>query len=192
MSTAARGRINIRLVFTVFAMLAFAADVRVRAVRSAESSEYLVKAGYVYNFAKLVEWPAAMAPDGRPIVIGVLGNDDFATVLSQVVERKPLDDRTFGVKRVKSGDLKACACHILFIGGPHEEGTAEIIELQNSASVLTIGEASDFARRGGIVGLTLAGRNKVRLVVNVDAAARASLVISSRLLALATIVHTAR
>ena len=175
----------------MFAMLAFAADVRVRAVNSSASSEHLLKAGYVYNFAKLVEWPASMAPSGQPIVIGVLGNDDFATVLSQVVERKSRDDRTFVVKRVKSGDLKACACHILYIGGPHGEGTAEIIELQNSASVLTIAEASDFARRGGIVGLTLAGP-KVRLVVNVDAAARASLVISSRLLALATIVHTAR
>ena len=152
----------------MFAMLAFAADVRVRAVNASESADVL-KAGYVYHFANLVEWPASVAPSGRPIVIGVLGNDDFATVLSGVVERKTLDDRTYVVKRLTSGDLKACACHILFVGGAYGEGTADIVALQNSASVLTIAEASDFARHGGIVSLTVDHR-RVRLAVNVDAA----------------------
>ena len=102
----------------MFAMLAFAADVRVRAVNASESADVL-KAGYVYHFANLVEWPASVAPSGRPIVIGVLGNDDFATVLSGVVERKTLDDRTYVVKRLTSGDLKACAG-----GGVGEDGAA--------------------------------------------------------------------
>jgi hypothetical protein len=190
MPTAARSRLDIRLLFVMFAMLVFAADVRVRAGNASEASEQQLKAGYVYNFAKLVEWPASVAPRG-PIIVGVVGDDDFADVLGHLVESKTLEDRTFIVKRVKIGELKTCGCRILFVSSIYTDWTAEIVHLQNSASVLTIAEAPDFARRGGIVGLTLDGR-KVRLVVNVDAAERASLSISSRLLAIATIVHTAR
>ena len=190
MSTARGGRLNIRVLLVMFAMLAFAADVRVRAVNASEASAQQLKAGYVYNFAKLVEWPAPLAPN-RPIIVGVIGDDDFADVLGHVMESKARADRTFVVKRVKIAELKACGCRILFVSSPYSDWIADIVHLQNSASVLTIADAPDFARRGGIVGLTLDGR-KARLVVNVDAAERASVSISSRVLALATIVHTGR
>jgi hypothetical protein len=190
MPAAALSRTHNRLRCAVFAvLLAFAADVCAQGLGG--ESEHQLKAGYVYHFAKLVDWPASVAPTGQPIVIGVLGNDAFAAVLGRVVAQKRLEDREFVVKRVKTEDLKTCGCRILFVSSTHSDWTAEIVQLQNSASVLTIAEAPDFARRGGIVGLMLDGR-KVRLVVNVDAAARASLTISSRLLALATIVHTRR
>ena len=182
------------LSFAVFVtlMLACTVDVRTQSLGSAESSEHLIKAGYVYNFAKLVEWPASLSPKGQPIVIGVLGNDDFATVLSRVVEGKKIDDRVFVVKRLKSKDaLKECGCRILFVAASESARTDEIVQFQNMASVLTIAEAPDFAKRGGVVALTLED-SKVRFAVNVDAAAQASLTISSRLLTLATIVHTGR
>jgi hypothetical protein len=178
--------------FAVFAiLLAFAVDVRAQNLGSSESSEHLIKAGYVYNFAKLVEWPPSAVPRGQPIVIGVLGNDDFAAVLSRVVEGKRIDDRPFEVRRLKTKELRDCGCRILFVAASESARTDEIIQFQNSASVLTIAEAPDFARRGGIIALTLED-SKVRFAVNVDAAAQASLTISSRLLTLATIVHTAR
>jgi len=178
--------------FAVFAILmALAVDVRAQSLGSAESSEHLIKAGYVYNFAKLVEWPPTAAPKGQPIVIGVLGNDDFATVLSRAVEGKRVDDRPFEVRRLKSKDFKDCGCRILFVAASESARIDEIIQFQHSASVLTIAEAPDFAKRGGIIALTLED-SKVRFSVNVDAAAQASLTISSRLLTLATIVHTAR
>jgi hypothetical protein len=170
-------------------LLAFAVDLRAQSLGSAESSEHLIKAGYVYNFAKLVEWPAA--PKGQPIVIGVLGNDDFATVLSRAVEGKRVDDRPFEVRRLKSKDFRECGCRMLFVAASESARIDEIIQFQNSASVLTIAEAPDFAKRGGIIALTLED-SKVRFAVNVDAAAQASLTISSRLLTLATIVHTGR
>lgn len=91
MSPAARGRLNIRLLFVMFAMLAFAADVRVRAVNSSESSEQQLRAGYVYNFAKLVESPASVAPDGL-IIVGVIGDDDCAVALGRVMASKTLAD----------------------------------------------------------------------------------------------------
>ena len=174
-------------------LLAAAVDVRAQNLGSTESSEHLIKAGYVYNFAKLVEWPAWAAPKGQPIVIGVLGNDDFASVLSHAVDGKKVDDRVFVVKRLKSKDpLKDCACRILFVAASESARTDEIIQFQNAASVLTIAEAPDFAKRGGIIALTLGDDSKIRFAINVEAASQASLTISSRLLTLATIVHTAR
>jgi hypothetical protein len=172
-------------------VLGLAAGASAQDPKSAESSEYLIKAGYIFNFARLVEWPAASAPKGQPIVIGVLGNDSFATVLSRVVSGKKIDDRPFVVKRLKNKEFKDCSCQILFVAAAENARTDEIIQLQNTAAVLTIAEAPDFARRGGIIALILED-SKVRFMVNVDAATQAGLSISSRLLTLATIVHTAR
>ena len=184
---------HLPLRFAVFVtlLMAWTVHVRTQNLSATESSEHLIKAGYVYNFAKLVEWPTAASAKGQPLVIGVLGNDDFATVLSRVVEGKRIDDRPFVVKRIKSKELKECGCRMLFVAASESARTDEIVQLQNSSSILTIAEAPDFARRGGVVALTLED-NKIRFAINVDAAAQASLNISSRLLALATIVHTGR
>lgn len=171
-------------------MLAVAAAAHAQNLGSGESSEHLIKAGYVYNFAKLVEWPSS-APSKGPMVIGVLGNDAFATVLERVVDGKKIDDRPFVVKRLKSKDLRECACQMLFVAAGESPRIEDIIQFQNASSVLTIAEAPDFVRRGGVIALTLED-SKVRFMVNVDAAAQASLNISSRLLTLATIVHTSR
>ena len=180
-----------QLALVAMVMAAGAVSATGQTVGAADSSEHLIKAGYIYNFAKLVEWPASAARKGQPIVIGVLGNDEFATVLHRVVDGKKIDDRPFQVKRLKNREFKDCGCHILFVAASESARADEIIQFQNTASVLTIAEAPDFARRGGIIALVLED-SKVRFIVNVDAATQAALSISSRLLALATIVHTAR
>ena len=172
-------------------MLAVATSVRAQGIGSSESSEYLIKAGYVYNFAKLVEWPASAARRGQPMVIGVLVNDAFATVLERVVGGKKIDDRSILVKRLKSQNYRECGCQMLFVAASEIARADEVIQFQNTASVLTISEAPEFARRGGVIALTLED-SKVRFMVNVDAAQQASLNISSRLLTLASVVHTAR
>lgn len=172
-------------------LVACGANVSAQDQDSSDTSEYLIKAGYVYNFAKLVEWPAAVAQKSRAIVIGVLGNDGFAAVLERVVDGKKIDGRPFLVKRLKNREFTGCGCHILFVSAAESVRADEIIQFQNAGSVLTISEAPDFARRGGVVAFVLQD-SRVRFAVNVDAASQASLTISSRLLALATIVHTTR
>jgi len=158
---------------------------------AAGSSEYLVKAGFIYNFAKLVEWPAAsFTSSGQPIVIGVLGSDSFATTLERVVEGKKIELRPFSVKRLKSlKDPKDCACQMLFIAAAESTHAEEIIQLLRGASVLTIAETPGFSKQGGIINFVLED-SKVRFEVNVDAAKHAGLNISSRLLSLAKIVQT--
>jgi hypothetical protein len=176
-------------VAVVATLLAF--TVNARAQGSQESSEYLIKAGYVYNFAKLVEWPSAAARKGQPMVIAVLGNDAFADVLARVVNGKTIDERPIQVKRLKNRDFKDCSCQILFLAGSQSTRTDDIIQFQNAASVLTVAEAPEFAKRGGVIGMTVED-SKVRFSVNVDAASQASLNVSSRLLALASVVHSTR
>ena len=181
----------VRRIVLLAAMVGFAAGASAQDLGSADSSEHLIKAGYVYNFAKLVEWPASAVRTGQPLVIGVLGNDAFATVLARVVEGKKIVDRSFVVKRLKDKEFKDCGCQILFIAEGDRSLTSEIIQFQRAASMLTIAEAPDFAKRGGIIGLTVVD-SRIRFLVNVEAAAQAGLNISSRLLALATIVRTSR
>jgi len=70
---------------------------------SAASSEYLIKAGFIYNFANLVQWPSnSFAQPTSPIVIGILGEDPFGTILDRVLEGKKVNGRAFLVRRLKS------------------------------------------------------------------------------------------
>jgi hypothetical protein len=181
----------VRLLIVVALVAAGAISAQAQNRDAAESSEHLIKAGYVYNFAKLVEWPAGIARSGHPIVVGVLANDAFAAVLERVVAGKQIENRPFEVRRLKSRDFRACGCQILFIAAAEAARVDDILQFQNSSSVLTIAEAPDFASRGGVIALVLED-SKVRFIVNVDAAAQASLNISSRLLTLAKVVHTSR
>jgi hypothetical protein len=172
-------------------MAAWGSDARAQALGD-DSSEHLIKAGFVYNFVKLVEWPPSVnGQKNQPIVIGVLGNNPFATTLDRVVYGKTLDGRPFVVKRLKNQEYSDCRCHILFVGELESARLEEIIRFQQTASALTIAESPDFARSGGMIAFVLHD-GKVRFEVNVEAAKQASLTISSRLLSLATIVTTAR
>jgi len=158
-----------------------------QALDSSDSSEYLIKAGFIYNFAQLVEWPpSTFAQPDSPIVIGILGSDPFGTTIDRIVENKKVRGRAFVIKRLKWGmDLKDC--DILFVSSSEAARMDELIRSVKGMPILTIGETPSFARRGGVINLVLED-NKVRFEVNVDAAKQAGLNISSRLLALARII----
>ena len=172
-------------------LLMFGFEATAQDIDSSDSSEYLIKAGFIYNFAKLVEWPAsAFAQPGHSMVIGVLGNDSFAATLERVVDGKKIESRPLLVKRLKwNKDFKDCGCQILFIASPESSRADEMIQLLKGTSVLTIAETPGFTKRGGIIDFTLED-SKVRFEVNVDAARQVGLNISSRLLSLAKIVQT--
>ncbi len=158
-----------------------------------DSSEYLIKAGFIYNFAKFVEWPsAAFAQPDSPIVIGVLGTDPFGSVLDRLVQDKKIGQRGFVVRRYKWGkdlkDLKDLRdCKILFVSASEKVHADEIIQLVKWLPILTVGETPGFAEHGGVIRFTVED-NRVRFEVNVDAAHQADLNISSRLLTLAKII----
>lgn len=176
-----------RFMIAVLLCLSLAGRANAQSSDSSESSEYLIKAGFIYNFAQLVQWPAgAFAQADSPIVIGIFGTDPFGGIIDRVVENKKLDGRSLVVKRLKRG-ASVKDCNILFVSASEAPHLDEVIQSTKGLPILTIGETPGFAVRGGIINLTLEG-NKVRFEVNIDAAKQANLSISSRLLALARIV----
>jgi hypothetical protein len=159
------------------------------------SSEYLIKAGFIYNFANLVQWPASsFAQPDSPIVIVILGEDHFGSTLDHVLDGKKVNSRPFVIKRAKSiAELQRVLgpqkdCQILYVSSSEMPRLGDAIQMLKGAPVLTIGETAGFAKNGGIINLVLED-NKVRFEVNVRAAKDADLNISSRLLALARIVQ---
>lgn len=177
-----------RLVAACLICAALVIPARAQSADGSDNSEYLIKAGFTYNFAKLMDWPASAFPQpNSPIVIGVLGTDPFGGTLDQVLKGKQANGRDFEVKHLKWGmDMRDC--DILFISSSESAHVDEILHSVHGLPVLTIGEMPGFAARGGIINFILED-NKVRFEVNVDAAKQANINISSRLLSLAKIVQ---
>lgn len=158
-----------------------------QSANSSNSSEYLIKAGFTYNFAKLIQWPANAFPQpNSPVIIGILGADPFGGTLDEVLAGKTVNGRDLVVKHLKWGaDLKGC--NILFVSSSEALHIDEVFRLVKGLPILTIGETPNFARRGGIINFILEDE-KVHFEVNVEAAKDADITISSRLLSLARIV----
>ncbi|MFQ5639976.1 MAG: YfiR family protein [bacterium] len=152
------------------------------------ATEYGIKAAFVFNFAKFVDWPDEAFVDAtQPIVIGVVGRDPFGLNLVQTVRGKTVKGRNLVVKRfTRIEDLDFC--NILYISSSEKKRMTRIFKKIKDSSVLTIGETKGFAYEGGMIHLFNMD-NKVRFEINVKTAERAGLKISSRLLKLAKIVE---
>ncbi len=151
------------------------------------SPEYLVKAAFLYNFAKFVEWPAeAFVDDQTSIILCILGKDPFGDALD-TIKNKIVRGRKLVIKRLReSKELEKC--HILFISQSEKQGLAKVFETIKDWHVLTIGDMENFAQRGGIINL-ITVKNKIHFEINIDVAQHSDLKISSQLLKLATIIR---
>ena len=147
--------------------------------------EYQVKAVFLYNFAKFVEWPDDMPADA--LYIGIIGEDPFGPVLDKVVNGKTVGGRRLIVKRLKNPQ-QARECHIVFVGTSEKKRMRPILDTLHGAGVLTVSEMPGFSESGGVINFEIAG-NKVHFDINVEAAERARLRVSSKLLSLAKIVR---
>lgn len=154
----------------------------------AVTREYEVKAAFLYNFATFIEWPKGAVPDaGDTFVIGVFGEDPFGAVLDAIAASKTVQGKRIVVRRFTAIE-DYMPCHILFVARSEHKRLAEILERLAGAPVLIVGENAGFAETGGIVNLVIED-NKVRFEINQNAAQRAGLKISSKLLRLARIVE---
>jgi hypothetical protein len=147
-------------------------------------SEYQMKAAYLYNFAKFVEWPPAALPTtNSPIIIGVLGDDPFDGFLDSTVQHKTIDGHPLAIRRLKTA-AEAKTCHVLFISSSEKKNWPEISAALAGASVLTVSENWDhFTAQGGMILLFMEGK-RIYFEINNDAARKAGLKISSKLLLL--------
>ena len=152
------------------------------------ADEYQVKAAFLFNFAKFVEWPSeAFSDPNAPLVITVFGDDPFNGSL-EAVRGKLVNSRKLTIRRVK--DIQDIGkSNVLFVSPSAKKDLARILDALQGQSVLTVGEDTAFTQCGGVINLVKED-NRVRFEVNVSAAERAGLKISSRLLALARIVKS--
>ena len=144
------------------------------------SDEAQVKAAFLYNFAKFVQWPGDAA--SSPLTIGIIGDDEFANRLEQVVKGKALQGRTLVVQRVAKYEVLR-DYDIVFVSGAAERQIGEVLARVGDASVLTVGESRTFLRDGGLIRLYPEG-NRLRFEINVAGAERAGLKMSAQLLSL--------
>jgi hypothetical protein len=151
-------------------------------------SEYQVKAAFLYNFAKFIDWPPETFPVGNaPIQVCMVGEDPFGPVLEHTFEGKTVNGHDLMIHHTNQvQQLKGC--QIAFISDSERKHLPEILADLQGASVLTVGDSNQFAELGGMIGFTLEN-NKVRFEINLDAATRARLKISSKLLSVARIVR---
>jgi hypothetical protein len=155
-----------------------------------QPSEYQLKAAFLFNFAKFIDWPqTSFASAEAPFAICVFGKDPFGSVLDDVLLNKTIAARPVVVKRLRD-KAEARHCQMVFICSGEYEYLQGILESLRGVSALIVGESDGFAASGGIIEFTLE-QGHVRFTINTDAAEQAGLRFSSKLLALAKIVHTA-
>ena len=175
--TGKRGLVNKVLVLLLF--LALTSSMLSTQVRAQTPDEYKVKAAFLFNFVKFVEWPAEAFSDNRaPVVIGVVGADPFGSKIDQMFNGRIANGRPL-VKRFPN--FKALTfCHILFVCSS-EKNNLRLALAAAGAAVLTVGETEQFTQMGGIINFTIVD-SKVRFEINQVAAERAGLKIIAKLL----------
>lgn len=146
-----------------------------------------VKAAYLYNFAKFVEWPPGVFQHpSDPTVICVVGDDRTSDVLEPAVSGKRANGRPLEVRRPRSApEFKSC--QVLFIGFSDKERIARVFNELQKSSVLTVGQSDRFIPLGGMINLALKN-NTIELEIAPEASDAVGLKISSRLLVVARLV----
>ena len=145
--------------------------------------EYAIKAAYLYNFAKFVEWPPqSFSTASAPLVICIAGFNPFGDALSaladKTVENHPVELR-------HSPDARGFnQCHILFISRGEQGRFRSLLAQCSGLPILTVSDIGAFAQMGGMVGL-VESEQRIRFEINLHAARQAGLSLSSQLLKLA-------
>jgi len=162
-------------------------SVSARAADEPLASEYQVKAAFLINFPKYVEWPEdAFTNKTSPIVIGVLGETKMTDELQKIIPGRMVNDRGFVLIHLNSIE-ESGGCHILFVAADKQQRPPDFLAKLKNTGVLTVGESNDFLDNGGIINLVRRDR-KIAVEVNLEAAANARIKISSKLLSVASVV----
>ena len=151
-------------------------------------TEYAVKAAYLYNFGKFVDWPTKIGADrDKSFAICVLGKDPFGATLDATLANQTIDGRGVVAKRVASSQ-EALDCRILFISSSESGQLKDILATLDKSGVLTVSDSPQFSQRGGMIQFVADG-NKVRFEVNLTNTENAGLTLSSELLKVAVAVR---
>jgi hypothetical protein len=147
-----------------------------------------LKAAFLFNFAKFTAWPAdALSADQR-LTLCVMGDASITDALERTISGRHVEGRQLAV-RVVAIDGAIRSCHLLYAGGLDVARSAQLVQALDGAAVFTVGDNDRFAESGGVAALIFDG-DRMRFAINVMAAQRARLKLSSKLLGLAKIIRT--
>jgi hypothetical protein len=166
-------------------LLTFAGGFGLRARAQELPTEYQVKAAYLFNFARFIKWKVAPVADGS-FAICVLGVDPFGDALQRTVSGEKIDGRPVTTRHIRN-TAEVQGCSIVFVSSSERSRLRSLLPQLASAGALTVSDLPDFADGGGMIEFVLQ-ENRVRFRVNLAAAEKAGLTVSSELLRVAVAV----
>lgn len=169
-------------------VLVLTAPIAEPALGNSVTTEDKIKAAFVFNFIKFVSWPDKTFDSAdAPIQLCVWGTNALEGALESLRSKTAKNRKIQVLYTQKAGD--ALGCHLLFIARHNATTLRDIIDQTSEKNILTISDIKGFAQSGGIIGL-FRSEDQMRFAINVDAARRSGLRITSQLLKLAKIVST--
>ncbi len=154
--------------------------------QSDAKGEYALKAVFLYNFCRFIDWPkSAFASPNEPIIIGVVGEDPFGSLLQEAVRGETSRGRAIQIAHYSKPEAIG-HCHLLFVSRSEAGRMEKILSAVSGKSIVTVGETDAFLDRGGMIALTQ-DKNHVRLHINPALLRAASLDVSSKLLRVADV-----
>jgi hypothetical protein len=151
--------------------------------------DYDVKAAYLFNFTRFTTWPASDTDDESAVFgVCVLGRDPFGAALDAVVTGETIDGKRVVVRRVARPE-EAAGCRIVFVSASEDAALTRILQVLDGLRILTVSDLPQFVERGGMIQFVSDGK-RIRFTVNVAAATRVGLTLSSELLRVAAAVRT--
>lgn len=170
--------------YWILVLLLFAVPEQLMAQRPTPA--FKVKAGFLYNFTQFVDWPpSAFNSADTPFIIGIMGDEDLAAYMEELVRNERIGERPIQVRRVYNRS-QALQSNMLFIDSQAERPEKEIFTEAGKKGILTVGDSENFTRWGGIIRF-YTENSKIRFEINTASAQAAKLRISSKLLSLAKI-----
>lgn len=156
----------------------------VQKVLAIEALAYEIKATYLFNFAKFIDWPVGKL-EKDPISLCVMGKESVKISLEKLALGKFIKNRPLEVRQLDSiNEIKSC--HILFIGAAESKNLPEILRKIRFEKVLSVGDTSDFIEQGGQVQFFVK-EDKIAFEVNLPALEQAGLKIDARVLNIAKV-----
>jgi hypothetical protein len=152
-----------------------------------------VKAGFLANFARFAEWPPEILPEGAPITVCVMGDEDVAGAIERLAMTRVATTRELKIRRLKADILlrpegsTVRTCHILYASGMDPKRWPVLLDAIEGAPVFSVSDSDGFAERGGLAALYLESK-RMRFAINVDTMRRSRIHLSASALSLARIV----
>ena len=182
-----------RIILAVFLAAVFAAFVPLSggpalclAQSAGGSLEHDVKAAYVLNILKFVDWETEKLPAGAPIKIVIAGSDPISDSLEKHADVK-IGGRSLSVVKVAGDIVTFPDCQLLYIARSEKTRLADLLKNLKGSHVLTVSDIPDFSRQGGIVGFAIEN-GRVKIEINVNESKRAGLKFGAKLLEVARLI----